>query len=333
MKTISINVMNLAVPCANRCRYCLLSYNGETTGIGMDRSMNYARRFYDWIKENRPDLSFLFGFGYSMDHPQLLDLIKFCQSIGSVTGEFLQLDGMAFRKESELENLLTQLKDNGIKLIDLTFYGTEEYHDLFAARHGDFKLMTDTLRIANRVGLDVAIGIPVNHENFTQLDKLLAELAQFRFTRISCFIPHTEGRGKLLDKIRLTLDDFEQLSDEVKSKFNRSLYRPEAEWVRERHIPDPQHRVLTLNLTADNVEQFESMEFHDTISYLEQLDDRYYQVIPGFHELLKRYGDPNGKGLYSARDLYLCYQRRYIQEHNIQIYDVNDERQCFSRRI
>lgn len=333
MKTISINVMNLSVPCANRCRYCLLSYDGRTTGVDMQRSMDYAKRFHDWIRANRPELSFLFGFGYSMEHPELLDIIKFCQSIGSVTGEFLQFDGMAHRTEAELEELLNSLKDNGVKLIDLTFYGTEDYHDHFAARSGDFKLMMDTLCVANRVGLDVSIDIPVSHENYTQLDALLYELNQYRTTRISCFVPHTEGRGKLLEKMRFTANDYEQLSEYTKSKFNRTLFRSEAEWVSERNIPKPHQRVLTLNLTPSNIEQFEKMNFSHVISYLEKLDDAYYEIIPSFSSLLKIYGNPNGIGMYSARDLYLCYQRKYIQDHGIQIYDINDERQCFSRRI
>lgn len=62
----------------------------------------------------------------------------------------------------------------------------------------------------------------------------------------------------------------------------------------------------------------------DTIAYLEKLDDTYYRTVPEFTDLLR---------LYSARDLYLCYQRRYIAETGIDVYDVNDECQCFSRRI
>ena len=96
MKTVSINVMNLCIPCENRCRYCLLSYDGKVNGIDFARSKDYAQRFYEWLRENRPELSFLFGFGYSMEHPDLLDAVDFCQSIGSVTGEFLQFDGMKF---------------------------------------------------------------------------------------------------------------------------------------------------------------------------------------------------------------------------------------------
>lgn len=100
-----------------------------------------------------------------MEHPKLLEAIDFCRSIGSASGEFLQFDGMKFRTEQELKLLLTQLKEHGIRLINLTFYGTENYHDRFAARVGDYRLMMLTLAMANKVGLDVSVGIPLTHEN------------------------------------------------------------------------------------------------------------------------------------------------------------------------
>lgn len=333
MNTVSINVMNLCVPCENRCRYCLLSYDGNTTGVDFARSTAYAKRFYEWIRENRSELSFLFGFGYSMEHPDLINAIRFCQSIGSATGEFLQFDGMKFRTDAQLRELLTSLKDNGIKLINLTFYSTKSYHDRFAARTGDYDLMMNTLRIANAIDLDVSVGIPLFRDNADQIDELLNQLDHFRITRISCFIPHSEGRGHLLDKVRFTLDDYEKLSERAKSFFNRDRFRPEKEWINSSAPPQSSRRVLTVTLTPDNIELFEKLDFADTIAYLEKLDDTYYQTIPSFEQLLKIYGDAKGSKMYSARDLYLHYQKRYIADNNISIYDINDERQCFSRRI
>ena len=332
MKTISINVMNLCVPCENRCRYCLLSYDGKTHGVDFRRSMAYARRFHDWIQANRPDLSFHFGFGYSMDHPNLPEAIAFCQSIGSATGEFLQFDGMKFRTESELLDLLGSLKAQGIRLIDLTFYGTESYHDRFAARKGDFQLMINTLKAANTVGLDVSVSIPLTRENASQIDDLFSQLDRHRTTRIACFVPHTEGRGKLLNSVRFRLEDYEQASPRAKALLNRDRFRTEAEWLHT-EVPEATRRVLTLTLTPENVDMFEQMYFSDTIAYLENLDDAYYQAVPTFQELAKAYGNPEGQELYTARDLYMQYQRRFLAAHNISVYDVNDERQCFSRRI
>lgn len=332
MKTTSINVMNLCVPCENRCRYCLLSYDGKMVGVDYKRSEVYAKRFYEWLRKNRPDLSFLFGFGYSMEHPRLLEAIDFCGSIGSATGEFLQLDGMKFRTDEELEILLLQLKGHGIKLIDLTFYGTESYHDRFAARSGDYRLMMRTLAHANKAQLDVTVSIPLTHENADQMDELIAELEQYHTQRISCFVPHSEGRGRLLDSVRFDAEDYEKLSDNVRNRINTTRFKTEGEWLK-CGFPVNEKRVLTVTLTPDNVDFFEGLSFENTIKYLEKLDDDYYAAIPRVEELAKIYGDPSGNRYYSARDLYLNYQRRYIADNHIQIHDINDERQCFSRRF
>ena len=333
MKTVSVNVMNLCVPCENRCRYCLLSYDGKIGGVDFKRSQEYAKRFYEWMQNSRPDLSFLFGFGYSMEHPNLFEAIDFCQSLGSPTGEFLQMDGMKFRSEQELAELLSNLKSHGIKLINLTFYGTEWYHDRFAARNGDYRLMMNTIKAANSVELDVTVGIPLTHENAGQIDSLLQELDRFKVEKIYCFVPHSEGRGKFMEAIRLTLDDYELLSQRVKMLFNRERFKTEQQWVQTKTFPQSEQRVLTVTLTPENISLFEKQTFDETIDYLERLDDEYYETIPSFETLINQYGNLNGDRLYSARDLYMTYQRRYIEDHHISIYDINDERQCFVRRI
>lgn len=332
MKTVSINVMNLCVPCENRCRYCLLSYDGKVNGVDYKRSEVYAKRFYDWLKENRPELSFLFGFGYSMEHPDLLGTIDFCRSIGSAAGEFLQFDGMKFRTDEELETLLRQLQEHGIKLIDLTFYGTESYHDRFAARTGDYRLMMNTLAQANKLGLDVTVSIPITHENASQMDALISELEQYRTKRIVCFVPHSEGRGTLLDKVRFSSEDYAHLSEKIRRHINTNRFKTEAQWLK-CGFPVDEKRVLTVTLTPENLEFFEGLSFAEAIFYLEKLDDDYYAAIPTAAELARLYGDPDGERYYSARDLYLHYQRRYIADNGIKIYDINDERQCFSRRF
>ena len=239
---------------------------------------------------------------------------------------------MKFRTDEELEHLLLQLKNHGIKLIDLTFYGTESYHDRFAARTGDYRLMLNTLAQANKVGLDVAVSIPITRENADLADDLVAELRQYRTKRITCFIPHSEGRGRLLDSVRFSAENYEKLSADVRSHMNWDRFKPEREWLR-LGFPILEKRVLTVTLKPENMEFFYGLGFAETIAYLEKLDDDYYAAIPTAEELAKIYGDPNGDRYYSARDLYLHYQRRYIVDNNIRIYDINDERQCFSRRF
>lgn len=332
MQTVSINVSNLCVPCENRCRYCLLSWDGKLRGVNYDRSLVYARRFYEWLKENRPDLSFAFYYGYSMDHPDLLNSIDFLKEIGSPGGKFLQFDGMKFRDDRQIHTLLTSLKDHGIELIDLTFYGTRDYHDRFAARQGDFDFMMRILKIANEIELPVNTGIALNHENAYQIGELLDQLRFHSLNHVFCFVPHAEGRGETLEPVRFRQADFDALPDRVKEVFNRRKFRPEGEWVREGKFSKPEKRVLTVGLTAENVDFFENLGFSETIAHLEKLDEDYFATIPSLADLAQLYGDPLGDRFYSERDLYLKYQRRYIRENGLALPDMNDERFCFSRR-
>lgn len=333
MKTTSINVCSLCVPCHCHCRYCLLSYNGALPGADYGRSELYARRFNDWLKENRPELGFAFYFGYSMEHPRLFEAIDFMQSIGSPGGKFLQFDGMAFRPEAELQRFLKKLKDSGIELIDLTFYGVGEYHDRFAGRRGDFDYLLSVLRAANTVGLDVQAGMPITHENAPQADGLLAILSQYRTVRRSIFIPHSEGRGVTLEPIRFTQPDHDFLSAEAKSLINTARFKSEGQWIKDGHFSKPEKRVLTLNLTAENIDSLENQDFSETVAFLERLDDDHYSAIPSMDELAKLYGDEKSELWYSERDLYLAYQRRYINENKLEVYNMNDESHHFSRRI
>ena len=230
-----------------------------------------------------------------------------------------------------METLLWQLKDHGIKLIDLTFYGTEAYHDRFAARSGDFRLMMRTLAMANKIGLDVTISIPITQENAGQTDTLIAQLKQYHTQRITCFVPHSEGKGRLLDSVRFSAQDYANLSENVRNRINTTRFKTESDWLKG-GFPTNEKRVLTVTLRPENISFFESLTFTETIAYLEKLDDDYYSAIPTVEELSKIYGNPSGDRYYSARDLYMHYQRRYITDNRIEIYDINDERQCFSRR-
>lgn len=332
MKTESIAVQSLCIPCANRCRYCLLSWNGKLRGADYDRSERYAQRFYDWLKQNRPDVSFQFYFGYSMEHPRLLKAIDFMRSIGSTGGEFLQFDGMNFRSGSEIDALLTDLKEHGIQAIDLTFYGLRDYHDRFAVRSGDFDFMMEILSRASRIGLQVMADIPLNQENAHQADELIDQLSKFPLKRISLFVPHAEGRGASLDKVRLTLSDYEQLSDRAKSFFNRSRFRTEREWIVENALPRYENRFIGISLTPDNIDALENQSFEETIASIEALDDGYHAALPDLDQLTQCFGDPESNALYNSRDLIQGWQRRYIAEHQLNLYDIHDERQHFIRR-
>lgn len=332
MKTTSVMLQTLCVPCGCRCRYCLLSWDGRLVGAPYEESLSYAKRFAEWISNERPDIRFNFSFGYSMEHPRLVEALGDLRSLGSVGAEFLQCDGMRIRDEFELSELASSLAAHDVKHLNFTFYGLPEYHDRFAGRRGDFDYLVRFAAAAFGNGLGISAGIPLTGENAEQADPLLELLSPLGFERISFFIPHSEGRGAAMENIRASSYDLLKLSPGARALLNEKLFRPEKVWVRERPFIKEENRSILISLTKENIGRFEKMPFDEVIKEIETLDDAYYAAFPTIEELADEYGDPDGERLFRQRDLFAKYRKLYAAEHGVAVYDVTDERFCGSRR-
>ena len=332
MRTTSLGIENLCVPCHAHCRYCLLSSCGKADGVDYERGKRLAERLLDEAKQMRPDLNVYYYIGYCMDDERLLDYIRFSQEYGSPSAHFLQLNGLRLRNEKGIEEFVHSIYDAGIETIDLTFYGTKEYHDRFAGRPGDFKFLIDILKSAKSVGLKIHCSCPIHKENIGQMDELLDTLDPLCSSDVSVFIPHGKGRGLCLDPLRLTLDDYEKLSENVKAHIG--TFRTEKGWIASEYCEESESRVLTLVLKQDNIDLFEQMTLPEIIRYLEELDDRYYETIPSVSELMHQYGRREGTRLYRRfRDLHLEWQRKHLDQCGEDIWDMNDETHHFSIRV
>ncbi|MGX8692593.1 MAG: radical SAM protein [Clostridia bacterium] len=329
VKTTSIMLQTLCVPCACRCRYCLLSWDGRTIGADWERSKACAAAFHAWLRENRPELRCHFSFGYSMEHPHLPEALDLLRSLGSVGAEFFQCDGLRIRGEAETVDFVRMLREHGVKHLNFTVYGTEAYHDRFAGRKGDYAWLLRLRAAAQEAGLETSVGVPLTRDNAEQLEALTDTLGMDG-TRL--FIPHAEGRGALLEDKRLRLADYECLSERGKALMNRRVWRTEAEWIAA-PPPEPTQRSLLLSLTPENIGRFEQGDFAAVLAEVEALDEVYYAPIPPLTELLRLYGDADGDAFFGARDLAARYQRRWLQEHGLHPYDVSDERWTGSRRF
>lgn len=126
MKTAGLLVQTLCVPCACRCRYCLLSCDGKAIGADYERSRRYAEGFRTYIHENYPGIAFDFFIGYSMEHPYLMQALENFKRNDSVNGTFLQMGGLKMRTDAEIETYMAGLKEHGVKQLGFTFYGTRE---------------------------------------------------------------------------------------------------------------------------------------------------------------------------------------------------------------
>lgn len=333
MQTTSVLIQSLCVPCGNRCRYCLLSWNGTAEGAEWTRSVALAERWLSELREKMPEVKASFSFGYSMEHPNLPETIKTLQRLGSPTADFLQCDGMKMRSGPACRELMQSLRGAGIKRLNFTVYGEREYHDRFAGRKGDYDLLLRMMNAAKATGIPFDAGVPLFSENVGQIDALIDVLRGAGSERVRLFVPHEEGRGKSLAAARVRKSDLSRLSEASKSLLNGDVYRTEGDWL---HDPDPlpeNGRMILLSLRADNIERYEQQSAVDAVREIEALDERYYAAFPPFCELAKTYGDPEGERLFGIRDLYHHFRTRYAEEHGVSVCDVTDERRSGSRRF
>ena len=329
--TASVMLQTLCVPCANRCAYCLLSWDGKTYGACFDRSAKTARRFAEWIARERPGCSFQFYFGYSMDHPHLAEAIDLLNELGSTQGRFLQMDGFAFRSEAESLRLLTEFRQHGVEEMNFTFYGLEAYHDRFAGRKGDFLFLSQLARQAAGLGFRVSARIPLMKTNAAQADGLADNLQRCGVAQTHLFVPHSEGRGAGLERIRLDSESLALVSPARRTLLS-GTYRQERDWLSEKDPPLPKRRALLVSLTQENIDGIELAPVEETLGAIERLDEDYYAAFPDFAELAQRYGRKDSSSYYSLRDLWHRYRMLYQRESGLTVYDVTDERRHGSRR-
>ena len=332
MKTGSIMVQTLCTPCACRCRYCLLSTGEGTVGADWGRSVLFARRFIARMEEERPGTKLLFTFGYSMEHPDLRGALRVLRELNSPQAEFLQCDGMRMRDEAECAGLARMLAEEGVKHLNFTFYGDEEYHDSFARRRGDRALMLRMIRAAGEAGLELSVGMPLTRESAPMAEGLANKLGSLPHpVPVRFFVPHSEGRGITMEGARLRESDLALLPGELLPLLNRSVYRTEAEWL-SAGLPEENGRQIIVSLRKDNIERYEVAGPRALTEEIEALDEAYYAAFPPAQELAERYGDREGELFFSSRDLFARYRRMFSAEFGVRPYDVMDERQSGSRR-
>ncbi len=333
MKTISFGIANYCVPCNSHCRHCLLKSCGKATGVDHEAGMAFADRVLTELKEQKPEVSGFYYIGYCMDTPKLADYLRFCRKIGSPGARFLQMNGFAFRSSAELEALMAGIKAEGVELVDLTFYGTKQYHDRFAGRNGDFDFNLKMLEAAEKINLPVNISMPLMRDNLDQMIELrqIPEIA--KAGKYSYFLPHSKGRGKQLQDQRITKQEFENLPQEIRGAFQKVKHMTEAEWLASGAIPTPEKRSLTLVLTPDNFAHYADMSAARILKELEAMDNEFTAEMPTVAGLAVRYGRPDNLQLYRFRDLLLRWRQEYIAETGNVIYDMHDETHSFSVHI
>lgn len=330
MKTVSFSIANYCVPCNSHCRHCLLSSCGKATGVDFETGISFANRVLGELAQQRPELSTNYYIGYCMDTPNLIDYIRYCKEHEYVSAKFLQMNGFAFRSDNELDCLMASIKNEGVEMVDITVYGTKEYHDKFAGRQGDYEFVLNMIGAAERAGLQVLVTFPLLRDNLDQIVSLQNVPEIEKADRRLFFMPHSKGRGKTLQDKLITKQELELLPEKIKSTLDNSKFKTEEEWLKEGEIIEPEQRYLTLVLTPDNIERYSKMKATDILDELENRDISFLNQIPSVEKLAKMYGRKDNQEVYRFRDLLFRWRQEYIAENDGITYNMLEETQDFS---
>lgn len=327
METVSVSIQNLCAPCACACSYCLLQSCKQSQGVDYFRGKRLAERFADWGRNSGLSSLPAYCIGFCAEYPELFDNIAYNQSLGFPSVGFLQCNGIKIRNRRETDEWVRKLKAAGISLIDITFFGDEPYHDRFSARQGDYRFMMQLAESATENGLRCAPSLVMTEESRPMLEALHATLTTFIDAHdIHSFLPDYRGRGYLLEDARMTEKGLHSLSTDLKRTLNVSRYKTEKDWLDAGDFPTQTKRSLIISLRTDNIDCLESMPCNDIIAHVEHLDDTFHQTLPDIHALAALYGDRKNTQLYRARDLLWKWQKRYLEENPMNLYNVTDVR-------
>ena len=331
VRTTSMTVLNLCAPCGCACRYCLLESRKQAGGVDYCRGRRMAERFAAWTKQK--GISMLYGIGYCAEYPELTDNIAFNIAAGWTAARLLQCNGIAIRTPEETDRFLERVWHAGIKKIDTTFFGNRDFHDAFACRQGDYDFMLLLAERAAAQGFICEPTVPVFRSNIHMLPGMLDRLEQIPgIGKVQFFLYDHRGRGAMMERERITVDDYQALPERVRKLMNMKKYKTEAGWLDSGPLPEYTTRHLFITLREDNIDMLERMSCDEIVAYVEKLDDDYHSAIPSVNELAAMYGDRTNMRLYRVRDLYWMWQRRYRSENGLELYDVTDERNCGAQR-
>jgi len=323
MTNKSLMIINHCVSCGCACRHCFFcSAKRADYGVPYEAGERLALRFA------QHDIPVCYAISHCADYPELTRNIALNRQLGFAGAAFLQINGIALRDQSALRDYLLQVQQAGVTTIDTTFYGTQAYHDKFAARKGDFAFLRDIITMGLSLGLSMQPTFLVTEENKTQLSELIDTLTRLGCTNMHGFIQDYKGFGANLESIRLYGDSYHALPQNVKQYISVKHHKTQAQWLQHGEFATPTERHLVLALRPDNLKLFEAMTCDEIVGYIANLDDAYHAALPSLYDLAKLYGDSSCQKLYRQRDLQWKWQKAFIKAHHSSLYDVTDERNC-----
>jgi hypothetical protein len=322
-----ISVMNRAYACAHSCQYCLTGKKALSR-VSFDRFAEVVESVLAWRDAERPDLKMICSTLYSAEH-DLGTQVKFMALRERVErpATYLLMGGLAIRSEDEMRGWLEERQAIGIEGLIFSLGGTGAVHDRWNAREGDFAFLMRTLRTARELGFQLNERIFLTQDTLPSVEPLLDEFESIGGdVNERIVIPFLyRGQATHLENQRITEDTRDALPDRIRQHATWSLgpwedWRSEREWVALVSEQDeaPRNVRLFIELNEKVMDQIGAVPIGDFIAGLYERTMSAYTALPSTRELCRRYGDRDGRKIYTNRD---DIERKWFEQYLAETHD------------
>lgn len=161
-------------PCAHICRYCLVSETRKGSKLPFARFETLVHRFYDWKASGQTDIDIRTFIGPSFDYD--LDVLGGVRRLRARRGrafDILNLGGLRIRDAAQLKTWLDERQAAGIVGFHTSLAGSDQTHDRWNGRRGDFDYQMSILRMAGERGMVRQERLFVAKSTLPAFDRLL----------------------------------------------------------------------------------------------------------------------------------------------------------------
>ncbi|MDR1086265.1 MAG: radical SAM protein, partial [Deltaproteobacteria bacterium] len=175
-----LSIMRESAPCANHCRFCSVGPK-SFHNIAFDRYAKVVERFLNW-RDQRGLTGFVIAPVqlHTMASMPMKDLklrFELCRR-GGYEPLPLQINGLAFRPDDELKELLLEKKEAGFMSLSLTLAGLGRLHDLWCGRRGEYDFLMRIAALAGEIGFPRLEKLFLTESSWSGLPELIETLSR-----------------------------------------------------------------------------------------------------------------------------------------------------------
>lgn len=317
-------VEHCGTPCASHCRFCILG-SIKPDNLPFQKFASLVERLDGWRQDKgTPEFDLVFNWmrAENWDFETTKAMKQLHRKVMPEIQDALFMGGIVFKSDEELLEWLAQRRGLGTPLIWVSLAGSQELHNKWVGRKGDFEFNMKAIEFASQLGFLRGEVLFLTKSTLPLIEPLLDLLdaipgREWRKLRIV----HYRGRGKRMMHERITQEDLEQLSPRVlRDLQERDTLRTQTEWVSlfsQGHASEPIRTRLFLNVTESGFADLESKSCDEIVEGLERRTRSVWEMLPDANFLSRLYGTDHtdDKRLYPAGELERIWIDRYLQEH------------------